>query len=64
MANGTTGPVAHTSVVAPVLHTLESIYLRSTMQSESMQTHNYNVGAPKTQEVTHSSIIARVPAVQ
>eukprot|EP00965_Chrysotila_dentata_P013106 432464-Pleurochrysis_carterae.AAC.1 len=34
------------------------------MQSETMQTHNFDVGSPETQEVTHSTIVARIPVVK
>eukprot|EP00965_Chrysotila_dentata_P058612 1945037-Pleurochrysis_carterae.AAC.1 len=61
MAGGTTGPGVHVTVLPPLLQTVDALYLRSTMQSESMQTHNFDIGSPDTQEVTHSSIVARIP---
>eukprot|EP00965_Chrysotila_dentata_P119975 3968462-Pleurochrysis_carterae.AAC.1 len=29
-----------------------------------MQTHNFDVGSPDTQEVTHSNIVARIPVIR
>eukprot|EP00965_Chrysotila_dentata_P125643 4153828-Pleurochrysis_carterae.AAC.1 len=50
MAGGTTGPGVHVTVLPPVLQTVDALYLRSTMQSESMQTYNFDIGSPDTQE--------------
>eukprot|EP00965_Chrysotila_dentata_P166727 5505641-Pleurochrysis_carterae.AAC.1 len=56
MAGGTTGPGEHVTVLPPLLQTVHALYLRSTMQSETMQTHNFDAGSPDTQDITHSSI--------
>eukprot|EP00965_Chrysotila_dentata_P153253 5065179-Pleurochrysis_carterae.AAC.1 len=56
MAGGTTGPGEHVTVLPPLLQTVDALYLRSTKQSETMQTHNFDAGSPDTQDITHSSI--------
>eukprot|EP00965_Chrysotila_dentata_P186893 6170555-Pleurochrysis_carterae.AAC.1 len=61
---GTTGPGVHVTVLPPLIETVDAVYLRSTMQSETMQTHNFDIGSPDTQEVTHSTIVARIPVLR
>ena len=61
MAGNTVGTAQHTTALPPLINTVDALYLRASTQSDSMQTHDFDAGSPKTLELTHSSIVARIP---